>query len=406
MARKQNARRADGRIAVQVYLGRRADGTREYKTVYGKTQKEAEKKAEQVKLSMNKGLDISASRDTFGEWAERWADLKSHEISAARMVTYRCNLKHLAPLDRISICDIRPADIQRIIYQLAEKNPNTGKPTAAKTLKGIYSVARQVFQMAIDNRIIEFNPLDAVSIPKGQPKSTKRAITDEERQWIENTPHRAQTAAMIMLYAGLRRGEVIPLQWSDIDLNARTITVNKSVAKEKSAFVVKGGGKTENSTRIIDIPLNLVEFLEQVKKESLFVVPDASGGMLSPIGWKRLWESYLNTLNVKYGKFENCLTWKNGKKITRSITEQDKYNPNGLPFVIQRFTAHDLRHTFATMLYFAGVDILTAKEQLGHADARTTMEIYTHLDRKFKRKSMDKLDDYLKNASQMQVSKS
>ena len=57
--------------------------------------------------------------------------------------------------------------------------------------------------------------------------------------------------------------------------------------------------------------------------------------------------------------------------------------------------AHWLRHTFATMLYFAGVDILTAKEQLGHADIKTTLAIYTHLDKKHKRKEIDKLDVYL-----------
>ena len=69
--------------------------------------------------------------------------------------------------------------------------------------------------------------------------------------------------------------------------------------------------------------------------------------------------------------------------------------------MIPNITAHWLRHTFATMLYFAGVDLLTAKEQLGHSDIKTTLEIYTHLDNQFKRKSMDKLDRYLsKNNNQ------
>lgn len=71
--------------------------------------------------------------------------------------------------------------------------------------------------------------------------------------------------------------------------------------------------------------------------------------------------------------------------------------------MIPRITAHCLRHTFASMLYMAGVDILTAKEQLGHANISTTLEIYTHLDKQFKRKSMNKLDNYLDDASQMQV---
>ena len=72
--------------------------------------------------------------------------------------------------------------------------------------------------------------------------------------------------------------------------------------------------------------------------------------------------------------------------------------------VIPKITPHWLRHTFATILYFAGVDILTAKEQLGHSDIKTTLGIYTHLDKQYKRKSMSRLDEYLDDASRMQVS--
>ena len=64
--------------------------------------------------------------------------------------------------------------------------------------------------------------------------------------------------------------------------------------------------------------------------------------------------------------------------------------------LIPRFTAHWLRHTFITLMYMAGVDILTAKEQAGHEDIETTMGIYTHLDNQFKKKNVSKLDDYLR----------
>jgi len=107
-----------------------------------------------------------------------------------------------------------------------------------------------------------------------------------------------------------------------------------------------------------------------------------------------MWESYLADLNIKYGDFSPF-----EKRPT------SKFDPKGVPFVIPRITPHWLRHTFATMLYFAGVDVLTAKEQLGHADIQTTLRIYTHLDQQRKEKSMNKLNDYLKSASRMQVKK-
>ncbi|MCL1788997.1 MAG: tyrosine-type recombinase/integrase [Oscillospiraceae bacterium] len=100
-----------------------------------------------------------------------------------------------------------------------------------------------------------------------------------------------------------------------------------------------------------------------------------------------MWDSYLADLNLKYGDFKNCIETK-GKTPS-------KFAPTKAPFVIPYFTAHCLRHTFITLLYFAGVDILTAKEQAGHKDIKTTMGIYTHLNKDFKQKSMSKLNDYL-----------
>ena len=99
----------------------------------------------------------------------------------------------------------------------------------------------------------------------------------------------------------------------------------------------------------------------------------------------------MNDLNLKYGEFDFL-----------EKTPKSKFDPSGIPFVIPKITPHQLRHTFATLLYLSGVDILNAKEQMGHADIKTTLEIYTHLDSEHKRKSMDKLDEYL-NASHMQV---
>ena len=98
-------------------------------------------------------------------------------------------------------------------------------------------------------------------------------------------------------------------------------------------------------------------------------------------------ESYLSDLNLKYGNFNDCIET-NGKTPV-------KFSPRKAPFVIPTFTAHWLRHTFITMMYFAGIDMLTAKEQAGHEDIKTTMDIYTHLDTGFKKKSMQKLDDFL-----------
>lgn len=266
MPKKKNVRRADGRICVKVYAGRRPDGEKKYKFVYGSTQKEADEKALAIKLALQKGLDIAADRDSFGDWAELWAELKYPSISDSWKNVYKGCIDKLSPLSYAPISKLRPADFQKIINELARKNPNTGKPASRRMLDAVKGVAVQICQLAIDNRIIDYNPVIPVQIPQTKPAKKRHAITDVERQWIEETPHRAQIAAMIMLYAGLRRGELIPLTWRDINLDDKTISVSKSVEMVDGQPRLKEGGKTESSSRIVDLPERLVSFLKEQKK--------------------------------------------------------------------------------------------------------------------------------------------
>ena len=395
-----------------MYIGRGEDGKRKYKTIYGYTQKEVDEAVLNVKLALKKGIDVAAENDSFAEWATRLLKIKKLEVSASQYGVIASAIDHLNKyLQGRSISKIRTADIQDVIDDLAYKNPNTGKPAAKRTLVMIRSVAGQTFRLAIDNRVMDYNPAPAVKIPKTAPQDHRRALTEEEQQWILDTPHRVQRAAMIMMYAGLRRGELIPLQWADINLKDKTITVNKSVEMVDGKSKKKMGAKTESGTRVVDIPTRLVDFLTFEKRkdgitdetENKLVFACRDGSMLSSSAWRSLWESYLRDLNIKYGDFDGWMKKNNKKKPPKS-----KFDPAGVPMVIPRFTAHWLRHTFATLLYMAGVDVLTAKDQLGHKDIQTTLEIYTHLDKVYKRKSMNKMDAYLDgtaktDASQMQV---
>lgn len=407
MSRKQNKRRSDGRIAVQVYLGT-VDGKRKYKTVYGNTQKEADEAARQLKISLHKGIDITAEHDSFDDWAKRFLKTKT-DISEGQYKNYKACIDHLSPIARMQIGKIKTIDIQEIICDLSALNPHTDRPTSKRRLNLIKSTASQIFQLAIDNRVLDYNPANAVKIPRDAPQEHRRALTKDEQKWITDTPHRAQRAAMIMMCAGLRRGEVIPLRWGDIDLKEHTITVNKSVAMKDGKLQVKPFTKSEAGMRTINIPSRLVDFLnvkrdEDIRKyssgtkvliDTMLVCPSAAGKMMSDTAWRRMWESYMCDLNVKYGT---------------QVGVKSKFDPKNKIMTIPPITPHWLRHTYATILYFSGVDALTAKEWMGHADIKTTLEIYTHLDKQYKSKNASKLDEYLDGesgdgASQMQVNR-
>lgn len=371
-------RRPDGRYGARVNLG-----NKQYKYVCANTPKELDEKIAKIKLKLGKGLDITAERDTFGEWGKLWLEQKKLSVSSGMYGAYVGHFKKFEELYNFPISKLRLNDFQQIVFRLGSGE----KPLSKKTLNGLKQTAFQIMQLAIDNRVIDYNCANAIVIPSSaKPTEKRRALTKEEQRWIRETPHRAQTAAMVMMYAGLRRGELLALTWSDIDLERGTISVNKAVEFVGGKPNIKNCGKTEAAKRTVYIPSVLSDYLKTVDKSSLLVCPSAHGTLMSDTSWKRLWESYLKELNFRYGDFSSHI----------GLNVKSKYQPGGLPLVIPNITAHWLRHTFITNMYFAGIDLLTAKEQAGHSDIRTTSEIYTHLDADFKERKMQALDTFLK----------
>lgn len=121
-------KRGDGRYRLSIYLGKDpSTGKNRYKYVYGDSQKEAEEKALNVRLSMRKGLDVLAEQETFDVWAHRWRTVKAAEVSRGRMVTYASNIKKLEPLFFMTISRIKTSDIQSIILDLAFADPPLAK---------------------------------------------------------------------------------------------------------------------------------------------------------------------------------------------------------------------------------------------------------------------------------------
>ena len=151
--------------------------------------------------------------------------------------------------------------------------------------------------------------------------------------------------------------------------------------------------KTAAGERVVHVPQPLVDYLKTERKadsSTLYVVHTASGKRMTETAWRRVWSSYMTDLNIKYG-FRGAVN----KHATRK-KDKDGKEQKSLPIVIRTFTPHELRHTFCTLLCMAGVDVLTARDQMGHKDISVTQGIYTHLGHTQKAKSMKSLDDFLK----------
>lgn len=374
-------KRADGRYCSQIYLGRDENGKRQYKSVYGKSPAELKERETAVRLQLGRGLDVLSQRDSFDMWANDWLRLKkAAEITAKQKANYERGAAFWKEaLSGYEIGQIRADDIEHHLVTMQEDG------YAARTISFYRSTIRQIMQRAV-GRVIPSNPVDLIQLTEpGQKAEKRRALTAEEQQWIWDTPHRGQPVAVIMMLSGLRRGELAALTWNDVDLKARTITVNKTIEYPPNEPPrLRHLTKSAAGMRTVDIPKKLADYMRAMPKDNLLVIHSVKGSVMTESAWTFLWGSYMRILNIKYGT-----------RTPSDLERMKKPGQHKFDRTIPRITLHWLRHTFCTLLYLSGVDVVQACAQMGHADVSTTLKIYTHLDTIHKRKSVDKLDTYL-----------
>ena len=200
-------------------------------------------------------LIILDENSSFSEWAKKWKKQKLIGLSATYKRTIDSQVNYLIDFfSDTSINLIKPMHFDELISNLAFENPKTHKPSSKKLLKDIKNVAIKIFEYAADNSNYDKNPARKIQIPRNAPKTTRRALNDSEIEWIVSTSHRARLPALIMTFCGLRTGELIPLQWTDIDFQKSSLSIIKSVERVSSnKYSIKSGTKNGKS-RVIPVP--------------------------------------------------------------------------------------------------------------------------------------------------------
>lgn len=377
MPRKPKNLRKDKRYCVRLDIGTDSSGKHIRKTFYSYESKDD---AEAKKIEWIRAHEAPViKKTTFGEWADKWLDIycagnayntkkqKEHCINVLKSMTIGDEL-----LSELELSELKPLHIQQIL--------NAREGMSKSTIRITKQVLKNILVTACDNGFMDETPYKNIREPKGG-YTGHRALEKWEigiitENWSE---HRAGVWAMLMLYAGLRRGELIALATSDIDLDNRIIHVNKSVYFEGNSPVCKST-KTEAGNRDIPIVGPLYEVLKGVTGD--FVCKSANGKQLTETAFKRGWDGF-NAMCERAANglapFSETNGWR--RDIARRTEGYKVFDVN----------AHDLRYTFATTLYDAGVDVKTAQYLLGHKDLMTTMKIYTKLSEEKKRFSIDKL---------------
>ncbi|MBV7271616.1 site-specific integrase [Clostridiaceae bacterium UIB06] len=343
----------------------------------GATKREAEKALRKALDEFdNCGSIINESNISISDYFDYW--YKEYVFINCKYNTqqyYKTIInKHIKPaLGIYKLKTLTPAVLQEFL------NKKYLNGFSKSSLSGFYGVLSGALKMAVyPYQLIKENPMHYVTMPKydqtRKDKEDLKVITLEDFNKIINRFPQGSSfyvPLQIAFNTGMRAAEVCGLTWDCVDLNNKTITVEKIIIKKEREWVF-GTPKTKNSNRTILMGTTLFNILKQHKK---FQIEN----------------------KLKYGQFYTdsnfVCTKENGEPIT---TDSLKYLSRVVNYELKiSYNFHSLRHTHATMLLEAGANIKDIQERLGHSRISTTMDTYSHVTNKLKQDSVDRFESII-----------
>lgn len=344
------------------------------KTVHG-TKKDAEVELAKFVTEVQNGLVVDGKSLRFSEFTEIWKrDYGSKELAPTTYKRY-CRMletRLLPYFGHFYINKIRPTDIMKF-YDLLEKDTQlvrksgnndakTKKPLSGKTILEHHRLLRAMLHKAVYWQLIVANPAERVQAPKARKPKRKSYDDEQTKILLENLEDlsveetKYKVAIILTVFTGVRLGELMGLEWQDIDFKNGIISINRSSQYLSDMGIFTKTPKTESSIREIAIPEFIVSLLEEYKlwyeeqksiygelwtnSDRLFV--QADGKPMHPSSISKWFVRYVSTI--------------------------------GLPVI----NFHGLRHTNASLLVAQNVDIAVISARLGHAQISTTLDFYVH----------------------------
>lgn len=335
--------RADGRIV----LTKTINGER--KSFYGHSDEEVEAKRD----AYIKALEIAPACRTFEQIADAWWAEKEPMISPNTVNEFKVGkARAVDAFGPELVNEITP----RMVIQYLQRFAAQG--FAQKTIANRKSVLKSILDYAFIAGDIDRNPCSDLPAIKGKAKTPRQPAEDSDLPLIEKHKNDSDIARMyyFMLYTGLRRGEATALQYKHIDRKKKTVRVEQSCAWDNSRPVLKKP-KTGAGVRTVVLLDNVLSVIPEGHKPDEYVFfPD---GLPRRRAIEKGLEQYRAATGVKA-------------------------------------TPHQLRHSYASLLHSAGIDVKDAQEFLGHSSILMTQDIYTHLEKAHEKDVQKKLNTYVK----------
>jgi integrase len=366
-------KRAPGKFWIVLELGKDENNKRKQRfiTFYG-TKKAAEKELIRHLQIMESGTYAEPSTMTVGAYLDSWlSDHARHTTTPRTYERYRTIVRlHLKPaLGHFTLAKLHPLAIQELWARQLEDG------TSPTTVRKHHFVLHAAMTHAVQMRLLLVNPVGAVTPPK--PRHREMKVLDEVGiarllAAVDETPIRIPV--LLALACGMRRGEILGLRWSDVDLDEGRLAVRQTIQEAEGKRIMKGP-KTPRSRRVIALPSVVVEALRQHRAEQ------AQARLL---------------LGSRYANPELVCTQSDGSAWWASNFDRTFRNAKKRADIDVRF--HDLRHTHATQLLIAGVHPKVVSERLGHASIGITLDTYSHVLPSMQEEAAERVDGALRAA--------
>lgn len=361
----------------QYYRTRIKDADGKRVAIYGLTKEELYEKTQQAEKEIEEAV-FRRENPTVREYCEKWLQMRSATVRKNTLEEYGRKIRKfiIEPMGHMYMDEVTTDDLRLLMVP------------ASKYASGSYAelnmLIKNIFSAAEESKIINSNPAKKLPAKGGIPAKRREALTDEQVKILLDTIRELPPYPFVMLglYAGLRREEILALQWDCVFLDKRApyISVRRAWHPDRSRNTVDVTTllKTPAARRDIPIPKCLVKCLQKVKEKTIsdYVIANKDGNVLTEAQFASMW-GYITARSTKERYYYSYV---NGQGIKRKVNpklgDHQVNNPNFVYTMDFKVTPHQLRHTYITNLIYASVDPKTVQYLAGHENSKMTMDIY------------------------------